>query len=105
MDILFDESGYHTVTDSDSNKYPYPLALCFTDGNDSPSDAVIVYKGATGEKEWADNLVGVYKVKTEPQKVALDFANAMGEKYSDITVTGHSKGANKAMFVSILLSP
>lgn len=57
-DILFDESGYHTVTDATRYEYPYPLALCFTDDSDSPSDAVIVYKGTTGETEWADNVGG-----------------------------------------------
>lgn len=103
-DILLDESGYHTVTDATRYEYPYPLALCFTDDSDSPSDAVIAYKGTTGETEWADNVGGAYKAKTDPQKVALDFAVKMGIKYSDITVTGHSKGANKAMFVSIFAS-
>ena len=103
-DIVLDKSGYQTVADSSGNEYPYPLALCFTDGSSSPSAAVIAYKGTTGETEWADNVGAAYKDKTDPQKVALDFAVRMGNKYSDITVTGHSKGANKAMFVSVFAS-
>ena len=69
-----DKSGYHTVTDSSGNEYPYPLALCFTDGSDSPSSAIIAYKGTTGETEWSDNVSAAYKEKTPPQEVALEFA-------------------------------
>lgn len=103
-DIDMDKSGYHTVTDSSGNEYPYPLALCFTDGSESPSAAIIAYKGTTGETEWADNVCAAYSKETPPQKVALEFATKMSNKYSDITVTGHSKGANKAMYVSVFVS-
>lgn len=102
-DIDMDKSGYHTVTDSSGNEYPYPWALCFTDGSESTSAAIIAYKGTTGETEWADNVGAAYSEKTPPQEAALEFATKMSNKYSDITVTGHSKGANKAMYVSVFV--
>lgn len=85
---------------SDSDLIKYPLGLCFTfDGSD---EAIIAYKGTTGQGEWGDNVAAASEYATMPQIKALDFANKMAESYSQITVTGHSKGANKAMFATIL---
>ena len=102
VDLMLDESGYHYVTDDEGNVYNYPHALCFTDGSDDPTEAIIAYKGTTGPTEWADNVYGAYSVDTPPQQAALEFANEMGEKYGNLIVTGHSKGSNKAMYVTIM---
>lgn len=85
---------------SDSDLIKYPLGLCFAfDGSD---EAIIAYKGTTGQSEWGDNVAVATEYATAPQVKALNFANKIAETYSQITVTGHSKGANKAMFTTIL---
>ncbi len=79
-----------------------PLGLCFVDDAD-PNSAIIAYKGTTGQDEWADNVEATTEYATEPQQSALAFANQMASAgYSNLTITGHSKGANKAMYVSIM---
>lgn len=97
----------HTeVTDDELGKYDImriPLALCFTDGSEKTDEAIIAYKGTTGPDEWADNVFAGYNYSSPPQEAALEFANDMVRKgFTKLTVTGHSKGSNKAMFVTIL---
>lgn len=75
------------------------LALCFCDPNDSNS-AYVAFKGTTGGTEWYDNAEGLYQTDTECQKDALRYIESL--PYNDITVVGHSKGGNKAMYVAIL---
>ncbi len=80
-----------------------PLALCFNDGSDDTNEAIIAYKGTTGPDEWADNVFAGYNYSSPPQEAALEFANDMvSNGFTKLTVTGHSKGSNKAMFVTIL---
>ena len=74
------------------------LAMCFTDGTNS-DDAVVAFKGTSGDKEWIDNVEGLNQQDTKGQKEALDFIESL--PYGHITVTGHSKGGNKAMYVAI----
>lgn len=89
QDLVLDS----TMTDSDGKT----LALCFTQpGN--PSDAVVLFKGTTS-KEWGDNIEGLNETDTERQKAALDYIESL--PYNNITVGGHSKGGNKAMYVAI----
>lgn len=58
---------------SDSDLIKYPLGLCFTfDGSD---EAIIAYKGTTGQGEWGDNVAAASEYATVPQIKALDFAN------------------------------
>lgn len=100
--------SHSEVTDEDLEKYDImrvPLALCFTDGQNSTDEAIIAYKGTTGPDEWADNVFAGYNYSSPPQKAALEFANNMVDKgFTKLTVTGHSKASNKAMFVTILCS-
>lgn len=70
---------------SDSDLIKYPLGLCFAfDGSD---EAIIAYKGTTGQSEWGDNVAVATEYATLPQVKALNFANKIAETYSQITVT------------------
>ncbi|MDR3597257.1 Mbeg1-like protein [Clostridium sp.] len=70
---------------------------CFVQEN---NEAIVVFRGTSTTSEWEDNGEGAYKNETEEQKEALNFINSLS--YQDITVTGHSKGGNKAQYVTIL---
>lgn len=83
-----------TMTRSDGTT----LALCFS-AKDEPSKAIVAFKGTSGGDEWADNAEGLNTTDTLCQKEALDFIERL--PYDSITVTGHSKGGNKAMYVAI----
>lgn len=74
------------------------LALCFVE-KANRSDAIVIFKGTSGEDEWIDNAEGLNVADTHCQKEALDFIESL--PYDSITVTGHSKGGNKAMYVAI----
>ena len=68
-------------------------------------EAVVVYKG-TAETEWMDNFRGGNMADTPCQKEALEwYQNAYKEcaleNYS-VTVTGHSKGGNKAKYITLM---
>lgn len=77
------------------------LALCFVE-NGNTSDAIVAFKGTSGEEEWKDNVEGLILSDTPRQKEALDYIESL--PYDSITVTGHSKGGNKAMYVAITSS-
>ncbi|WP_075718606.1 Mbeg1-like protein [Roseburia sp. 499] len=86
------------LTDTMENSNGTTLALCFAETADS-SEAIVAFKGTTGKQEWIDNVEGLNIEETKLQKEALDFIESL--KYTNITVTGHSKGGNKAMYVAI----
>lgn len=69
-------------------------------------DAVVVYKGTQSPEEWADNLAGSNLADTPQQRNALNWYRQvyqqLGLNRYRVTVTGHSKGGNKAKYVSIL---
>lgn len=74
-------------------------AICFS----APSDrdnAVVVFKGTSGQDEWVDNALGLGAADTERQKDALEYIEDL--PYDNITVAGHSKGGNKAQYATIL---
>lgn len=72
------------------------ISICLTDPE---GNAYVAFRG-TGGGEWYDNFVGAYMADTEQQRRALSFINNL--KYDNITVVGHSKGGNKAKYVSLL---
>lgn len=74
------------------------LALCFTE-KDNTEDAIVAFKGTSGKEEWVDNVEGMNVADTPCQKEALAYIENL--PYDSITVTGHSKGSNKAMYVAI----
>lgn len=75
---------------------------CFVDDVNHPSDVNVVFKGTQNGYEWDDNGEGAYLIDSDCQKAAADYINRLPESYGNhITVTGHSKGGNKAQYVTI----
>ncbi len=69
----------------------------------SCNEAIIAFKGTQSEAEWRDNVSGLYQVPTRFQSNALNWFKSLNlEECSAITVTGHSKGGNKAKFITIM---
>ena len=81
--------------------------------NGGTRDAVVVFEGTTGGNEWRDNFQGGMEtgeadgVSTKEQKACLDWYQS--EEIQDIlndcdhiSVTGHSKGGNKAKYITAL---
>lgn len=65
----------------------------------------VVYRG-TGDGEWPDNGIGMTEAVTTQQEHALQYFEEVidttdAEKDQRIVVTGHSKGGNKAQFVTM----
>ena len=76
-----------------------PVALCLSEpGNDE--EAIVAFIGTMNETEWRDNAQGINASDTTCQMDALEFVEDIS--YDNITVVGHSKGGNKAMYVAIL---
>ncbi len=66
-------------------------------------EAIVAFKGTEGDAEWVDNVSGLYKVPTDFQQNALNWFRSLNfEDCNVITVTGHSKGGNKAKFITIM---
>lgn len=78
-------------------------AVCFVDDVKNPTDINVVFRGTSGDYEWEDNGRGGYLSDTEQQKLAADYVNGLPEAYgSNMAVTGHSKGGNKAQYVTVV---
>lgn len=76
----------------------------------STNEAVVVFRG-TGSGEWRDNFLAGSTMKnggSDPtispqQQKALDYVSSLKlEQYDSVTVTGHSKGGNKAKICALL---
>lgn len=69
--------------------------------------AIVLYRGTNG-REWYDNAMGFLQSSSMLQRKALSFLNDNLNKYNyvergySIEVTGHSKGGNKAQYVTIM---
>ena len=75
-------------------------AICYTNPKDEAP--VVVFRGTGGTKEaWSDNFEGAYSEETRIQNVASDFVKYECGIYDDVVVTGHSKGGNMAMYVTV----
>ncbi len=85
-----------SYTDEDTGRV---FAYCFASEEES-SEAVVAFRGTVDGDEWVDNVEGSNCADTAAQQTALAFVE--GLPYSDITVVGHSKGGNKAQYVTIL---
>lgn len=69
----------------------------------SSNEAIVAFKGTQSDAEWIDNVSGLYMVPTEFQNNALTWFQSLDlDSYDTITVTGHSKGGNKAKFITIM---
>lgn len=77
-----------------------------------PREGVVVFEGSTTPEDWKDNFIGGSTtdekdgVSTELQQEHLEYYQTIREQYlsdcDQITVTGHSKGGNKAKYVTIM---
>lgn len=86
----------HSLPDNEKN-YKV-LAYDLTDPDSD--EHVVVFKGTEGAKEWKDNVEGIGKEDTQAQLDAYNFIKSIKGK-DNITVVGHSKGGNKAMYCTI----
>ena len=69
---------------------------CFEDPS---GNAYAVFAG-TGANEWRDDCVAGTMADSPQQEKALEWINSL--PYDNITVSGHSKGGNKAMYVAVV---
>lgn len=76
--------------------------------NPATNEAIVTFRG-TASLEWKDNFVGggatdaADGVSTPYQENALEWYQSMDlEQYGSVTVTGHSKGGNKAKYITVL---
>ena len=78
--------------------------------NEATGEAVVAFRG-TVNYEWDDNFYGGAmtgasdRVSTEYQEKALEWYRSLNLEeagYETITVTGHSKGGNKAKYITVM---
>ena len=73
--------------------------------NDNTNEAVVAFRG-TASEEWLDDFVGANQIDSLQQINALEWYKIVYEKLGlekyDVTVIGHSKGGNKAKYITIL---
>lgn len=77
--------------------------------NPSDNEAIVVYRGTGSPYEWKDNFTGGSSttqadgVSTAQQENALKWYQSLDlEQYDTVTISGHSKGGNKAKYVTIM---
>lgn len=83
------------------------LSILFN--NTSDNEAVVVYRGTGSPSEWKDNFLGGSAtnqpdgVSTVQQESALKWYQSQNlDGYDSVTVSGHSKGGNKAKYITIM---
>lgn len=73
--------------------------------NSDTGDAVVAFKGTSGG-EWKDNFTGGNVTDTPLQENALEWYQSAYKEHGlegyEVTVTGHSKGGNKAKYITLL---
>ena len=73
--------------------------------SESTNEAIVAFRG-TASEEWLDDFVGANQIDSLQQINALEWYKAVYEKLElekyDVTVIGHSKGGNKAKYITIL---
>ncbi len=66
------------------------------------NEAIVLFQG-TGSDEWKDNFTAGADVSSKDQQDALSWYQSLDlDSYSAVTVTGHSKGGNKAKYVTVM---
>lgn len=89
-----------------SNQMGYDSGTAACTFTDSKQDSVYIMYRGTGDGEWLDNGMGMTQASTTQQMRALDYFESV-VKNNELTqadrviVTGHSKGGNKAQFVTM----
>lgn len=77
-------------------------AACFVDDPVNPQNVNIVFRGTYNIEEFRDNGMGCCQTDTQKQLDAAEYVNGLPGLYgNNMTVTGHSKGGNKAQYVTI----
>jgi hypothetical protein len=77
------------------------MSVC--DDLTAPSDVNVVFRGTANDEEWRDNAQLAYLSDTPAQERAADYVIGLPSVYgTQICVTGHSKGGNKAQYVTIV---
>lgn len=80
---------------------PVVHAACFVDPG-APGEATVAFQGTGGTYDaWKDNVQGAADPDTNLQERALAFVKGKCADFSDLTLTGHSKGGNLAMYVTV----
>lgn len=75
-------------------------AACFVDSN---GEATVAIRGTGGSFDaWRDNFVGLAQTDTAMQQEIAKFVNENCKEYSNITITGHSKGGNLAQYATVV---
>ena len=72
----------------------------FADGD---AEAVVAFRGTTTGEEWYDNFAAANQADGAHQIAAREYLEGLDlSGYETVTVTGHSKGGNKAMYCAVL---
>lgn len=98
-----DELLGYTVQEYVNNADTGMRAACFVDDAKNPKDVNAIFRGTQSDYEWHDNGEGAYTIETDQQVAAAEYINKLPEEYGNsMTVSGHSKGGNKAQYVTIV---
>ncbi len=87
------------IDEMKEEKYKDSKVLAYDLVNTDSNQHVVIFKGTEGGKEWKDNVEGLNTADTKAQIDAYEFVESINSK--NITVVGHSKGGNKAMYCAI----
>jgi hypothetical protein len=70
---------------------------------DRAGSVYAVFRGTSGDGEWLDNALGMTQAETAQQQAAARFINELRKRAGKrrIVVAGHSKGGNKAQYVTV----
>ena len=92
----------YTVTNYVSNSETNMRAACFVDDTSNPTDVNVIFRGTKGAYEWHDNGETIYMTDTPAQLAAKEYIENLPAEYGNqLTVSGHSKGGNKAQYVTV----
>ena len=73
--------------------------------NEKDKEAVVAFRG-TATNEWIDDFLGANQIDSLQEINALEWYKLVYAKYNlkdyYVTITGHSKGGNKAKYITIL---
>ena len=99
------EIGELTISRQSINMGYDPGTAACTFSTPDGETVYIVYRG-TGDGEWPDNGLGMTQTATVQQKRALEYFEEVVDDMKltaeqRVVVTGHSKGGNKAQFVTM----
>lgn len=103
----YDENHNGVVGSGEHSAEKYGRSILVSDGAiGSGSDKVWVGFNGSSKHEWIDNGEGLYQESTMAQRAAAAQFDRYVEEYNlksndDVVVTGHSKGGNKAMYVTM----